>query len=756
MKKSIILSIAAGLLAIAACTPKEEVIKGGLDASKPAVSAFSYDEAASGPTTAAFNWNADQALSAGATSFTVELSKDVSRPDPVNASVYKVVYAPDVAYAFKNLKKDDFWYARIRANYPGLYYSEWTYLGSASAPLAVQVGAGPVQASFSAPANLTATVTDQSIKASWNAVPFADSYTFEYKPASSGDWSVVSDLKVTTYEVEGLVPQTAYDIRVKALQGENASDYTSASVTTTEPSKFNPAMSDVASFLEFMKAEAASASSSAEFSLEADIDLSGQSIGSVETFKGVLDGKGHSIKGLKSGTPLFGTLTGTVKNIVFDASCEFAPEVAFFGIVAGINQGTISGVTNKAAVNFSADAVAEPMLIAAIAGQSSGEISGCVNEGAITASISGATVAVGTAGIVGYQSAAIKNCENKGDITFTAKNISAKVAVIDATGALPSTGGIAAFGAPGFSIDGCNNRGKITHSITAADTDLTANLNRNQIGGIAGSPCGAISNSNNYGEINVSVKNSTPGTALNYEFIVCVGGIGGGDYQFTNSTDGPFSNTSYINCINEGNIVVDSDASKSNSTLGGIVGWPGQEKPVTGTSVNGCVNRGNLTSKGVVKVRIGGVEGGTGIIENSSNEGIITFESGDATSAIGSLCGFHSQGHAITGSTAGGEVIAKVKCTGGLGGLIGNIGNAAHSNVSGNKVTCKVTAAEYDKANNGLIIGKFNGKTQAIVIGDPSPIEVSGTFNGDKASADNLWGNGNYDASMHTINYVIK
>lgn len=754
MKNLKIFALAACLLTLAACDkPKEFVLPGGFDGNLAEVESLSYDEATSGPKAVGLVWNADRALAAGATSFTIQLTDDISFDEVKNGTLYEVVEAPATSHIFKNLKSNAYYYARVRANYDGFYFSRWTYIGSKDNPLAVCVGVGAMEAKFGTPTGLTATVTDQSFKATWGGVAFADSYTFEYKPASSGEWTVVSELTALSYEVEGLTPLTAYDIRVKAHKGNEASEYATASVSTKEPSKFNPNMASADAFMEFLTKEAAAAATGAEFTLEADIDLSGKTLAAVENFKGILDGKGHVIKGITSGAPLFETLSGVVKDLTIDKSCKFAPAGTFFGIIAGNNEGTISKVINKADVVYTTDAVAEPMLVAAIAGQSKGEISDCTNEGAVTVTVNGPAVAVGTAGIVGYQAALVKNCTNKGPVSFTAKNITAKVAVLDATGALPSTGGIVAFGAPGFNLEGCNNNGTITHAITNADIDLTANLNRNQIGGIAGSPCGAISNCNNYGAVNVSVKNSTPGTALEKEFIVCVGGIGGGDYLFTNSTD-LFSNTSYINCVNEGAITVDSDASASNSAIGGIVGWPGQEKPVTGTSVNGCTNKGAITGKGAMKCRLGGIEGGTGVIENSVNEGVITLESGNVGSAVGSLCAFHSQGHAITGCTAKGEVNVKIKTTGGTGGLIGNVGNVDHDTATGCVVNCKITAPENNATRTGMVVGYFNGTSKVVVLGSPSdPIKVSGSLNGNPASADNIFGTDNN--SNHTINYII-
>ena len=766
MKHIKILTLAAGLFALAACQQEKIYeVPDGFDASKPAVASFEYNEATSSSTAAGFTWSADQAVSAGATSYTIELTDDVSQPNPVNASKISVINVPATDGVIKSLKKGSFYYARIRANYPEYKFSKWTYLGSETNPSVVCVGSGIVNAAFGAPANLAATVTETSFKATWDAVPFAENYTFEYKPASSGDWTTVSELTATTYEVENLVAKTAYDVRVKAIKGETASDYATISVTTLEPSKFNPAMSTAAAFLEFIKNEAATASTSSEFSLEADIDLAGQNVPDVESFKGVLDGKGHAIKGLEKGTPLFNTLSGTVKNVVIDAGCKFTPTVAFFGIIAGDNQGTISGVTNKAAINYTADDIVEPMLVAAIAGQSSGEISGCTNEGNITVTSAGVLTGVGVAGIAGYQAAAVKNCVNKGNITVNGKYVASKVTVVAAEGALPSTGGLVAYGAPGFSMENCDNHGTVSYKLSAIDTYLqesTANLNRNQHGGVVGSPCGIITNCHNYGKVDIAAKHSTPGTSIvnegsfKREFILCVGGIGGGDYHFTNTGDGPYSNTSYINCTNEGAIIVDSDAAQSNSAVGGIVGWPGQEKPTTGTSVSGCVNKGSVTGKGAMKCRLGGIEGGTGVMENCTNEGVITLESGAAASVIGSLCGFHSQGHAITGCTAKGEVVAKVKVTGGVGGLIGNIGNVDHDTATGCVVNCKITMAEAAPETTGFVVGYFNGTSKVITLGSTSdPIQVSGTLNGAAPTADTIRGTKNTNAN-HTINYVIK
>ena len=490
--------------------------------------------------------------------------------------------------------------------------------------------------------------------------------------------------------------------------------------------------------------------------LGSDIDLSGRSLPIVDNYSGTFNGLGHTIKGLESSSPMFSTLSGVVSDITFDSSCAFAPSVPVFGIVAGTNNGSITKVINKASVNYSAESITEPVLIAAIAGISSGGISDCVNEGPVSLASNGGVVGLGVAGIVAYQSSTLYNCVNRGPVSFSAPYISEKATVVDAMGALPGVGGVSAIGAPGFSMQKCDNYGKVSYNLYAAETDLTVSMSRNQIGGVVSSPCGEVRNCNNYGEVNVSLKHSVPGTELPFEFIACVGGIGGGDYLFTgsNSTENKAFNTEYINCLNEGTIIVDSDASLSNTAVGGIVGWPGQEKAYAG-SINNCINKGNIIGRGVMKCRLGGVSGGTGQMYKCTNEGTVTLESGSVASALGSLCGFHSQNQYILNCVAKGEVICNVPdVTGGISGFIGNLGNAANQTATGCSIDCKITVATYDPNTVGMIVGKFNGTSRPIVLGEDSPIQVSGSINGTPASDSNIYGLMN--DSNHTIYYVIK
>ena len=505
----------------------------------------------------------------------------------------------------------------------------------------------------------------------------------------------------------------------------------------------------------FLQSGAASAAAGDKTIIDADIDLSGyQSLPSAASYAGELDGLGHTISGIRSGSPLFSTLSGTVKNIVLDESCSFTPSGDCFGAIAGENSGSIVNVTSSASVKCSPSTIAQSLLVAGIAGRTTGEIRDCINKGPVSVEVAGSSVAVGVAGICAYQEAKISNCVNRGDVTFSVPYISQKSRVVDIDSALPSIGGISAYGGQsGFELERCDNYGEVTYSISSAETNLAASMNRHQIGGVVGSPSGFVSYCNNYGPVNVNIKHSTPGTGLSQEYIADVGGIGGGDAYFTSKT-GTVSKTNYYYCTNEGTIIVDSDAAKSNTAIGGIVGWPGQEA-ATSTTTSNCTNgaKALIVARGVMKCRIGGVHGGSGALESCTNEGTIKVESCNEGSAAGALCAFHTRGHALLNCRASGSVESPIQLTGGIGGLIGNQGNVAAITATGCSVDCDITVTSgYSQEYTGLVVGKFNGNSAGIVLGsESSPIMVSGRINGNEASTSNIYGTANYTEGVHTI-----
>lgn len=84
-----------------------------------------------------------------------------------------------------------------------------------------------------APAKPTLTASDKTITAKWDAVSRASSYTLEYKKSADSDWTAVSGIEDTTYTIEGLSFETAYDVRVSATASGLTSDPSEVAQITT-------------------------------------------------------------------------------------------------------------------------------------------------------------------------------------------------------------------------------------------------------------------------------------------------------------------------------------------------------------------------------------------------------------------------------------------------------------------------------------------------------------------------------------------
>lgn len=710
MKNYKILALAACLLTLAACDKeKETVLPGGLDASKPAVSSFSYDEANSGETAAAFTWDATAADAAGATSYTIELTTDLDHENPNNASIIQIVPAPATAQVIKGLKKNAFYYARIRANYEGYYFSGWDFLGSAEKPLAVCVGKGASEASFGAPQNLAASnVNDHGFKLAWDAVAFCNSYVVEYKPATSGTWEVIEGVVKPAYEVDGLVAATAYDVRVKAIKGETASEYTAISVTTAEPSGFDPHMGTVEAFMAFMSGEAANASAVSEFTLEADIDVTGKEIATVENFKGILDGKGHAIKGLSLSGPLFQTLSGTVRDVTFEGNvtmtiAEENIEVGHpLALLAIISTGNVVNCVNKASVSLVSTAkIGSPVVAGLVAYQNGGEFSGNKNYGEIK------LVHAGT------YNAAIEGFNRK---PFSVVGGLVGV-IVDAT------------------ASGCQNEGAVSVSCT----DVPKIEARHYVGGIIGTPQGSrVIGCINRGAISADFTDATKSSAKQ----VWVGGIIGGRNGDEKTVDGAYVE----NCENFGDCTLIAENSVNNY-LAGIGGQATVE--ATGNNytsdsstiqkIVNCHNHGKLTKKGAGGCRLGGISGGAATLENCSNDGDILVEGISTAGAVGGLVGYPTQPyHPVTGCKNTGKMTATCDVVFAMGGLFGQGGNT-NQNYADCTANCVMEAPASVLA--GMILGtaKTIASGKAIVYGTAAaPFKVGGSVKGVKLDGSNF------------------
>ncbi len=483
-----------------------------------------------------------------------------------------------------------------------------------------------------------------------------------------------------------------------------------------------------------------------------------------------------------TGTAIIGGVCGKLTNKTTSVTdCVNTGDVTFDSgmnasganlYLAGVIGNSSSGVvttrcSNEGNITVNITCSSSAMIIAGVNSYTSGAIEDCSNHGNI--SVSSDTYVSGTAigGIAAYTSAAMRgtakdNLINTGNVTLTAQYQYVRNNIGSIDGTKTTTSGVLGMGgivgytySSSFSMDKARNEGEVSFSFSKQEGQLSpASKARITIGGLVGDGSGNISNSDNFGNVSASTR-ATGGTftATTAGCTVYIGGISGSNYISTTQSE-----LNITNCVNEGNVSLHSDNTQTtNHAIGGIVGWPGIESACTSIT-SGCVNgsstdpsKGQVSVSGNITCRIGGIQGGSGRIENCTNYGKIWAKSGKFV--VGGLAGFHSGGYQLTGSKNYGTVQADVAATG-IGGLIGNIGNAAHTTGTGCEVHCTLTSAASTEI--GMVVGHFNGKTQSITLGtDGDPIEVSGTVNGTVLTAGNyenyIYGPANYEGSYHTF-----
>ena len=613
--------------------------------------------------------------------------------------------------------------------------------------------------------SITLTTAPKQITATWNPVEAANGYVLAYKKATEGDdaWTEVRLGKSeTTYTIEGLKELTTYEIKVKATAfGDKESEWSSI-VSATTPK--NPeAVKDIATaeaWIEFITGDYISSATDSEedvITLIADIDFAGVEYPAGAEFRGVINGNGKTIKNLRSNAPLFKKVT-KVMNLTLDASCEFTTttSAAFAAVTETLPAGgELNNVVNNAAVTATWGTLDNPWVVGGLAAYAWGNIENCTNNGAIT--LSATKMNTGAAGgIVGFTEAEVNDSKNAGaiNIHFGVAGNKMRIWETNKWTKAPSIGGIVGLSYGQFAMAKCENTGKIYYRLD--DLTVSANYNRTQIGGIVGAPSGDVVECTNKGEIELLHTTTDRSAYTAFDAVICVGGIGGGDWDaFRAEAPEAECITNYIGCVNEGNIIIDSDAAKSNSTVGGIVGWPGAEKTYAVNETKNCINRGNITIKGAIKGRFGGIQGGTGNIVGCENYGDVNVISCHSASACALGAGFHSQNHKINNTKVYGTVTASTTVSA-IGGFIGNMGNAENTTGENCVVDCTIVGGSV--TNAGMVVGKFNGeadeaKRKRIVLG---PLEVSGTLNGNPASASNLCGTDMYVPEYHTINATIK
>lgn len=588
----------------------------------------------------------------------------------------------------------------------------------------------------------------------FEAQDFAKEYILGYKKSGDAEYKFI-DSPTPEITIKPLEVNTTYFIKAYCKSGEYESpafyyEFKTGSVDYTYPLDIN----NLEEFLEWMSAGAEYTVAGQEINLKTDIDLAGvtaEQLLIVPEFEGTLNGNNHVIKNWTSTHGLFRKMNGSVKDLTIDASCSFSGS-EYLAPIALSGSGSISNVHNKAKVSYSADKFSSSVAVAGIAAEFSGKVENCSNTAEITATSAGSVQGIAAAGLIGKLNGKLSGSKNEGAVTVSGTFVEAKSAV-GGLSIVPCVGGIAGAGASGFEIENSDNKGKVTVTFTDMSSSPKT-IERISIGGIAGAPSGNITKCNNYGEINVKFA-TKDGNESSINYIGIVGGISGGDYFTTGQ-----NSTNIKDCVNEGKITFHNDSNKANSAMGGIVGWPGLEKASQTVVSENCTNNADITFKGKGKCRAGGIQGGSGNIKGCTNNGNILIEDGKDC-AVGSVAGFHTQGHVIENCKAYGTVTAKVAVSG-IGGLIGNIGNVAHTTGDGCVVDCTVTGGTAENA--GMVVGLFNGdpkegKPKKIELGKTTAIKVTGTLNGVAVTSENLkdclHGTKNYKADAHIINAVF-
>lgn len=601
MKSFKILIAAAAVTAVLFSGCQKEVFT-GIDKSKAGVTDFTYDEIMSSPSTVSLVWNPSAAKTAGATSFSVQLAKkeDFSDVDMYEPSIGQTVMAdatPNDGVVFSGLKEYDLYYARIRANYPRSVFSDWTVLKDGDELVCVSVGHGIVSMSFAAPKQIKLDAPAYSkIVASWSVVGKASGYAPEWKKSSDASWIKLPETTGAQVEIAELTEKTSYDVRVRAFRDNDGSkeytDYVSGSVTTPAKPAFTPQIEDKDQLLTFFNTIAATAGSADSYTLEKDIDLEGAELPAVEAFAGKFDGKKHSIKNATVSDNLFGSVSGSIKDVTFSGF-----KLGNSLIAAATESASLSGIAFDKDCSVTFPEPADATNFGTLVATNAGSVEGCSNAAVIAVDYAALPKAsCNWGGLVGYTTGVVKDCSNTGKMSL-------KVAA-PASGTFHTFGGVVGMyeGAAGQSmVVGCSNKGDVSVEYKTAVYFFTGGV-------VGGSPSaketpgnyGVIENCTNEGDVSMHYLDGGSGAYPN------IGGVVG-------YTEGQIKG-----CTNKGYIHLECDSKSATWTCIRLAGVGGS---VT-QGASDCHNYGKLSLKAF---GAGGTKGarGAGNWDSSQIAGVI-------------------------------------------------------------------------------------------------------------------------------------
>ncbi len=741
----------------------------GIDESKAAPEEFTYDEDNSSATSITVYWEGDKAVAAGAKSFLIQLTDpdNMDKGDTWNTTTTKVIEITDDPNAdfetatLKGLKEYDCYYVRIRANYPGSIYSPWVYLTKEDgSPALMQVGHGamaqvPVVA-------LEALVTD--INVSWTKCEGATKYIVEWRKVGETAWQSAETTGIT-YAISGLKDLTEYEVRVTNVTA--TANYTCDPVkaTTKERPPFPLEIATADEWIAFVTGEIiglANNGADDKVTLTADLDFTGKEYPADVVFKGVLDGNGKTIKNLQTAVPFFKQVT-SAQNLTFDASCALTATTAGkYAMLAEVTTGTVTNVTNNGAVTVNlneAPGNSDALIAAGIVAEAEGEIVNCTNNGAVTINSEEGLEASLAGGICGYVTTKVTGCTNNGKVSQNSTHYLAAWCTYKGVAKVPQhTGGIAAMAQIESMVENCTNTGNVVLNMTAIERiGSSAGTNRIRIAGIVGAARGDIKGCTNKGTIECYARTSdrsAMSVASNKNYSVSPGGITGGQMDLGETFD---IGMDVINCVNEGDVIVDADVDKNNSTVGGIVSHPGYEGTENTNKIENCINRGNITVTGGGKFRVGGINGGMANVIGCENYGTIKLATNDKGSAKGScvagISGYMGKSMKHQNNKNYGDVIEDTPLAHYVSGLIANFNNLAATYGEGCIVKCNVTTKS-SLTQTGMVAG-YGANTGMHLGSDAEPIKVSGTLNGTPIDASNVASTAQGSSSVGVMHVVF-
>lgn len=632
-----------------------------------------------------------------------------------------------------------------------------------------------------------------SIEVEWGAVEGATAYKVEHKLTVGSEWTedYAGNGEDVSFKVkiQGLQTSVSYDVRVAAI----ASGYTDTycdpvSVSTTDaPAAIITTADQLVAWLGSISEETTDVAI-----LDADIDMSGKTITSASGFGGTFHGQDHVISNLTSGVPLFATNSGTIRNLVIDASCTFAAGSKEFAPLVNMDHGgTYISVRNKAHVTYTATAdETEQIILGGLVAVASGAtFTGCSNSGEIKYDASGynhkQAALGGLVGLIDNSSAntAFSSCVNRGPITLLAVYGDPSAAFTYGGNGIHLGGlaGVSTFDSTyKASFVECQN--ETAGAIYLKHTDITGlvadtqNLGRVTLAGILGIGQADIKKCKNFALIKVeSLITGSPTEAAmkKKNYLLAVGGISG-----SNLSTGPLQMES---CTNSGNIEVeyyglyDGD-DRWRSGVGGICGYPGYG---TGSYAYYCKMDGDITVSGKGTMAVGGIFGWNGkqIKNNVTADCSISVNGrkGDVGGLVGYVAG-GAENYTIKGCTCAATIFADSDwgasgkdwyyAIGGLmgrwGGANGEGSNASMTNRDGDPcVFSGSISSVYQGPRVGIVVGIIRGSGKKVVFGESNyPIQVSGKFSRKEVeeltiNSDNLetykFGSNEATTTMHVV-----